>query len=133
MLRGARVGDLLERDCPVIEGSVNLQTFVDRYLLRSGRQCFLVGNGENVRGLVTPNELKGIDRALWPNKTVAEVMRPLDQLRAVTPDTSVAEALEIAGSEDSKQVPVVKEGHLEGFISRDRILRLLQTRHEFNM
>ena len=41
-LSGLRVGDVMARDCPRVDGRFNLQTFVDEYLLRTGRRCFLV-------------------------------------------------------------------------------------------
>jgi Zn-dependent protease len=133
MLLGVRVADLLERDCLEVDGNDNLQTFVNESLLRTGKRCFLVRVGKEIEGIVTPQEIKGTDHARWPFITVAEVMRPLDQLHAVTPETPVTEALEIMTREDVNQLPVVKEGHVEGFISRSGILRLLQTRAELGM
>ena len=75
-------------------------------------------------GLVTPNEVKGIAQARWPYTTVYHVMRPLERLRAVTPETTVSEALEIIGREDINQLPVLENGRLEGMISRDQVLRV---------
>jgi Zn-dependent protease len=37
-LRGVRVGDVMERDCPSVDGLSNLQTLADEYLLRAGRR-----------------------------------------------------------------------------------------------
>ncbi len=133
MLRLVRVADLVERDCLEVDGHENLQTFVNEHLLRTGKRCFVVRNGNETEGIITPHEIKEIDPARWPYITVAEVMRPLDQVRAVTPDTPVTEAMEIMAREDVNQLPVVKDGHLEGFISRGGILRLLQTRAELGM
>jgi Zn-dependent protease len=133
VLRPVRVGDLVERDCLEVDGNENLQTFVYEHLLHTGKRCFLVRVGNNVEGIITPSEIKGIDHARWPYVTLAEVMRPLDQLHAVTPDTPVTEAMEIMAREDVNQLPVVKDGRVEGFISRSGILRLLQTRAELGM
>jgi CBS domain-containing protein len=133
MLRGVRVADLVEHDCLEVDGHENLQTFVNEHLLRSGKRCFLVHNGPDMEGIITPQEIKEMDRARWPYTTVTQVMRPLDQLLSVTPDTPVMEAMEIMSREDVNQLPVVKDGHVEGFISRGGILRLLQTRAELGM
>ncbi len=132
-LRGVRVGDLMTRDCTVVDGNDNLQTFVNDYLLHTGRRCFLVAEQSVVTGLITPNEVKGIPKARWPFTTVYEVMRPLEQLRTVTPETPVSEALEIIGREDINQLPALTNGRLEGMISRDQILRYLLTRAELKM
>jgi len=63
-LRGVHAGDLIERECILVDGHDNLQTFVDDYLLRTGNQCFLVHNGHGIEGIITPYEVVGIDREL---------------------------------------------------------------------
>lgn len=132
-LRGVSVKDLMTRDCTVVDGNTNLLTFVHDYLLQTGRRCFLVEERGEVTGLITPNEVKGIAQARWPYTTVYEVMRPIEQLRTVTPETPVSEALEIIGREDINQLPAFANGRLEGMISRDQILRYLLTRAELKM
>jgi Zn-dependent protease/CBS domain-containing protein len=133
VLQGVRVGDLVERDCLEVNGNENLLTFVNEHLLRTGKRCFLVRSGNEIEGIITPQEIKKTAHARWPYITVGQAMRPLDQLHAVTPDTPVTEAMEIMAREDVNQLPVVKDGHVEGFISRAGILRLLLTRAELGM
>jgi len=130
LLQGVRVGDVMTKECPTVKGDLNLQTFVDDYLLRSGQRCFLVAaDGQNV-GLLTAHQVKDVDRDKWPQMTVGEAMLPLSKLHAVKPGTSVSDALEMMSREDVNQLPVVSNNHLEGIVSRGHILRLLQTRAE---
>lgn len=129
-LRGVRVRDIMTQDCPTIDGRTNLQTFVDEFLLRTARRCFIVTENGVVEGIITAHEIKETEPQLRPFKTVSDVMRPIDQLRTVAGDTPVIEVLETMGREDVNQLPVVSEGRLEGVISRDQVLRYLQTRIE---
>lgn len=131
-LRGVRAGDIMARDCPTIEGRTSLQTFVEEFLLRTGRRCFIVAENGVVEGIVTAHEIKEVEPQLRPFKTVSDVMRPIHQLRTVTADTPVIEVLETMGREDVNQLPVVSDGRLEGVISRDQVLRYLQTRIELS-
>jgi len=131
-LRGLRVGDLIERDCLVVDGHDNLQTFVDQYLLRTGKNCFLV-RGNGIEGLITPHDVKETDRTLWQSTRIDQAMRRLDELDTVTPDTPVTEAMEIMNSKDLSQLPVVRDGRIEGLVSQGGLLRLLQTRAELEM
>jgi CBS domain-containing protein len=117
----------------VVSGHDNLQTFVNEYLLRTGKRCFIVRDGQGVEGLITPHEVRETERSRWPYTTVDEVMRPLGQVHAVSPDTPVAEAMEMMAREDLNQLPVMRNGSVEGFISRGGVLRLLQTRAELDM
>ena len=132
-LRGIRVGDIMTRDCPTVDSRSNLQTFADDYLLRTGRRCFFVVEDGNIAGLITSHEVKEVERNKWPYTTVGQVMRPLDKLHTVDPETPVADALESMGRGDVNQLPVVSDHHLEGVISRSHVLRLLQARADLNM
>ena len=129
-LAGVRVADVMTNDCPTVDGSLNIQNFVDHELLRSGRRCFIVTNKGEIMGLVTPHEVKHIDRAKWPFMTLHDIMRPLEDLRAVAPDTPLTTALQSMGRFDLNQLPVISNGHLEGVLSRAQIVSYLQTHAE---
>lgn len=130
-LRGRRVADIMERDCAMVEGHISLQDFVDEYVLRSGRRCFIVIQGNSLVGLLTPNEVKKVPREEWPQTSVQSVMIPLKQLHVVTPDTPAVQALELLTKEDVNQMPVVSDGHLIGVFSRGQVMRYLQAHAEF--
>jgi hypothetical protein len=53
--------------------------------------------------LVTPQEIKQIDRARWPFTTLRDIMRPLEDMRSVSPDTLLASALETMSRNDLNQ------------------------------
>ena len=131
-LTGVRVSDVMSRDCAMVNGRWNLQTFVDEELLRSGRRCFLVDMDGDVVGLITPHEIKAVERQRWPYTTVADVMLPIDQVHTVTPSTPVMEALETMGRDDVNQLPVMSNHHVEGVITRGNVLQFLQTRAELS-
>ena len=77
-LKGVRVADVMTRDCPTVDGWLNVQNFVEQELLRTGRRCFIVVDKGEITGLVTPHEIKQIDRAKWPFMTLHDIMRPLE-------------------------------------------------------
>jgi len=126
-LQGVRVADLMTKDCPTVDGWLNVQNFTEHELLRTGRRCFIVLEKGEIAGLVTPNEVKKIDRARWPFTTLSDIMLPREDLHAVTPDTPVTTALEIMGRYDLNQLPVILDERLEGILSRAQILSYLQT------
>jgi len=131
-LRGRRVADIMDRDCSTVEGHLSLQDFVDEYLLRSGRRCFVLGQHDRVTGLITPHEVKSVDREVWSQTSVQSVIRPFGQLRTVAPDTPAIQALELMSREDINQLPVISDGRLEGVFSRSHVLRFLRTHAELH-
>ena len=131
-LRGVRVSDVMSRDCAYVDGRSNIETFVNDFLLRTGRRCFLIAEDGMISGLITPNEVKGIARPRWPYTTVNDAMRPISQLRTIGPDASAIEALELVARENIHQLPVVSDGRIEGIVTREHILQALLTRKELN-
>lgn len=132
-LRGLRTGDIMARDCDTVSAGVALDAFVDR-LLRTGRRCFIVTRDhDEIVGLITPEEVRRVDRSRWPEVPVSDAMRPLQTLRTVSPGTPVTDALKIMSSDDVNQLPVIADGRLAGVITRSHVLRLIQTRAELNL
>ncbi len=129
-IEGVKVGDVMTSDCPTVDGNLNLQHFVEEQLLPTGRRCFVVLENGVIAGLVTPHEVKQVDRARWPLTTLHDIMRPLEQVRTVTPDTPMISALEMMSSHDLNQLPVVSGGRLVGVLSRAQLLSFLRTRTE---
>jgi Zn-dependent protease/predicted transcriptional regulator len=131
-LRGRRVADIMDRNCPTVEAHLSLQDFVDAYLLHKGLRGYVVVQNEQMVGLVTPHEVKQVPRDLWPQTSVQAVMRPLGQVRTVSPETPALQALQMMGRDDINQLPVVSNGHLEGIFSRSHIVRFLQAHTQLN-
>ena len=129
-LEGVRVADVMTRDCPTVDGWLNVQNFVDQELLRTGRRCFIVVEKGEMTGLVTPHEVKQIDRSKWPFITLHDIKRPIIDVRSIAPDASLGSALEVMGRDNLNQLPVVSNGHLEGVLSRAEVISYLQTHAE---
>jgi Zn-dependent protease/predicted transcriptional regulator len=129
-LKGVRVSDVMTSDCVTLDGNMNVAQFVEDYLLRSGKRCFVVQQNGEMAGLVTAHEIKELDRARWPYTTLSDIMRPLDELHTVGPSTPVMEALETMGRDDVNQLPVVSGSHLDGIITRANVVQFLHTRAE---
>ncbi|HEX3253435.1 MAG TPA: site-2 protease family protein [Pyrinomonadaceae bacterium] len=132
-LRGLRVADVMSGEYTAIDGYLNLQTFAEEYLMRSGRRFFVVTINNRPEGIITPHEINEVPRARWPYTTVGDAMRPLDRTHSVGPNTPVTEALEVMATQDLNQLPVVSNGTLAGLISRSHILQLIQTRAELHL
>jgi Zn-dependent protease/predicted transcriptional regulator len=129
-IRDRRVSDIMDHDFSAVEAHLSLQDFVHRYLLTSGRRCFVVVQNNNLAGLITTKEVSGVERDRWPQTSVQSVMRPLSQLRTVMPDTPAIRALEIMSREDINQLPVVSDGQLVGLFSRSSVMGFLRNRAE---
>jgi CBS domain-containing protein len=128
---GVTVANIMSHDCPVIDGNTNIQHFVNDWLLHTGNRCFMIMNKDGaLAGLVTPEDVKSIDRQRWPFTTLYDIVRPLDAIRTIGPETPLRTALEIMGREDLAQLPVVENSKVVGVLSSARLLNYLQMRSE---
>ena len=131
LLKDLKAGDLMSRDCVLLEGATTIQEFVDEQLLRSPHRCFMVTEAGRVAGLVTPREVKATERSRWPETRLSEVMRPMEKVHSIAPETPAVEAIELMAREDLNQIPVIADRHVEGMITRARILQVLRARMEW--
>jgi Zn-dependent protease/predicted transcriptional regulator len=127
-LQGVTVADAMITDCVALDAGMTIQRFVDDVLLLNGRRCFTITENGTFAGLVTPADVRKIERNRWPEARLIEIMRPLDQVRTVDPETPLRTALEIMGKKDLNQLPVVDHGQIAGIVSRAEVLNLLNTR-----
>jgi len=127
-LRDLRVSDIMATECVVVNRGMSLQEFVDIHLLTTGQRCFVVEDQGRLIGLITLRDVSRIPRDRWGQATVSEAMRPGTELRTVSPDTPVLDALKIMVRNDINQLPVVSHGSLQGVVSRSQIMQLLRTR-----
>lgn len=132
-LRGLRVRDIMADERTRVNAGTSIQTFTDEYLLRTAQRCFVVEENGRPVGIIAASDMKRIEREKWPITPVAAVMRPFSQLKTITPDAPVIEALQTMGREDVNQLPVMDDGRMEGIISRSHIFHVLQARSELSM
>lgn len=128
-----KVGDLMSYECPSVPADLPLQRFADEYVLQTGRRCYAVEDGGTVVGMITPADLRKVDRGHWHETPVIRSAHRLHELRSVSPETPIVEALQTMGREDINQMPVIRAGRMEGMLSRSHILHALQTRSEVSM
>jgi len=130
LLRGLRVKDVMSTDCDTVDPNISVQDFVQQQLWVTGRRCFMIVQDSRLLGLITPNEVRGVDPAAWPSTPVSSVMRPVDKIHSVSQDMAAMEALEIMGREDVNQLPVMSDRRLDGVVTRAHLLQVLRARAE---
>ena len=104
-------------------------------VLRTGRRVHLVTMDERLVGLMNVSALGQVPREDWNMNSVQAVMVPRDKILWAAPEEPLQRLLERLISADVNQMPVVTHGdegsaHIVGMVTRDAILRVIQTRSE---
>lgn len=131
-LRGTTVADVMTPDCSTVDGNLSVEEFVETKLLQTGDRFFLVMGQSGLAGLVTAHEVKTVNKARWPFTKVFDIMRPIDEIRVVQPETPLRTALEMMGRANVNQLPVMKDHHVRGVLTRARLLGFLHNRLELH-
>ncbi|MDE3137453.1 MAG: site-2 protease family protein, partial [Acidobacteriota bacterium] len=127
MLDGLHAADVMSEELPTIDRTHSLEEFLHE-VLRTGRRCHLVlGNNELV-GLITLHNVRHIPREEWANTSIQAAMVPRDRIEWAQADEPAIGILERMQSNDINQMPVLREGQVVGMVSRDAMLRVIQTR-----
>lgn len=129
VLHGLRAADVMGEEVPVVRRDISLEDYVQE-LLRTGRRCHLVVDDGRMVGMMTVHAASKVPREEWAVTSVQSTMMRASEVLHTTPEEPVVTVLERMQSEDVNQMPVVRDGRIVGIISRDTILRIIQTRME---
>lgn len=128
-LRGLRASDIMSPELPTVPRDLSLEDYAHE-LLRTGRRCHLVlGNGE-LAGLMNVHLLNQHPREEWASTSVQAAMLPRARIQWAAPEQPLVALLERMQNEDINQMPVVAEGRVVGMVTRESILRVIQTHLE---
>lgn len=127
MLAGVRAEDIMTTDVPTVPRDMSIEEYVQE-VLRTGRRCHVVLGGDKPVGLITLAAARTVPRDEWASQSVQSVMLPVDKIHWATPGEPALGVLQRMQVQDINQMPVISDNHIVGMISRDTILRVLQTR-----
>jgi CBS domain-containing protein len=131
LLTGHRVSEAMSTHCAVIPEYLTLQQLVDEQILAGGRRSFLVNRGDQTVGLITLHRIKEVSRPAWATTSAAQAMLPFAQLKCVDPDTELWSALENMDRNGVNQMPVIRDQHVIGMLSREDVITFLRTLQDF--
>jgi len=135
-LTGLCAADVMSHEVPSIPGNLSLEEYSSE-VLRTGRRVHVVTNDDRLVGLMNVAALNQVPRDEWSMNSVQAVMVPRDRILWAAPEEPLQRLLERLISADVNQMPVVSQGedgaaHIIGMVTRDAILRVIQTRSELS-
>jgi Zn-dependent protease len=133
-LSGLRAADVMSQEVPTVGRAMSLEEY-GAEVLRTGRRCHLVITDDRLVGMMNVHTLNSVPREEWAHNSVQAVMIPRERILWATPDEPLIGLLERLLTADVNQMPIVSgsddgAAHIIGMVSRDSILRVMQTRTE---
>jgi Zn-dependent protease len=133
-LTGLSAADVMSKEVPIVPGHITLEEY-SAEVLRTGRRVHLVVNDDRFVGMMNVHTLNSVPRDEWAHNSVQGVMIPREKILWTSPEEPLLRLLERLLSADVNQMPVVTgvdDGaqQIVGIVTRDSILRVMQTRSE---
>jgi Zn-dependent protease len=133
-LAGLRAVDVMSHEVPTIPGNMSLDEYSGE-VLRTGRRIHIVTMDDRLVGLMNVAALNTVPRDEWNLNSVQALMVPREKILWASPEEPLQRVLERLIAADVNQMPVVNHSedgaaHIIGVITRDAILRVIQTRSE---
>jgi Zn-dependent protease/CBS domain-containing protein len=130
-LEGLRVADIMSAELHTVGREISLEDYA-REMVRTGRRAHLVVAGDQLAGLVTAEALNSVPQEDWDVTSVQAVMLPKTKLHWAAPEEPALSLLDRMRTIGMQQMPVIARGNVVGIVTRDSILRVLQSRHELS-
>jgi predicted transcriptional regulator len=83
--------------------------------------------------MLTLQEITAIPKLKWRFITAQDVMKPMNRLASVAPETELLAAMQMMDQSHLVQLPVINRDRLVGLLSRDNVLRVLRLRSELGI
>lgn len=133
-LTGLCAADVMSHEVPMIPGNMSLEEYSGE-VLRTGRRIHIVTMDDRLVGLMNVAALNQVPRDEWGLNSVQAVMVPRENILWASPEEPLPRLLERLMGADVNQMPVVRHtedgsAHIIGMVTRDAILRVIQTRSE---
>ncbi|MEM2902166.1 MAG: site-2 protease family protein [Candidatus Bathyarchaeia archaeon] len=127
-LSGTTVSEIMSSDVVTVDFDTPLHRLVTEYFLTRKFAGYPVRKDGAVVGMVTMDQVKRIPRPLWEKTAVRDVMKPLGELVIVEPETPASDAFYKMSRKDEGRILVMKNGELNGIVSRKDFTHLIKTK-----
>jgi Zn-dependent protease/predicted transcriptional regulator len=133
-LNGLRASDVMSHEVPAIPANLSLDEYSNE-VLRTGRRVHIVTMDQRLVGMMNVAALNTVPREDWNMNSVQAVMVPRERILWAAPDEPLPTLLDRLVAADVNQMPVVQHSedgmaNIVGMVTRDAILRVIQTRSE---
>jgi Zn-dependent protease/CBS domain-containing protein len=133
-LAGLRAADVMNNEVPTINRNTTLSEYYAE-ASRTGRRFHLVVTDDRLVGTVQVGALNAVPRDEWDSNSIQAVMTPRERISWVAPEEPLTRLLDRLVAAGVNQMPVVSvsgddDAQVIGIVTRDSILRVLQTRAE---
>ena len=131
-LTGVLVGQVMEKDIESVRPDTSIADLVQTIFIQKRKKAVPVADGENLVGVITISDIKGLPQEKWSVTPVVQIMHR-DPIHAAKPEDDLNTAMKLMAQYDLNQIPVLSQGKLVGMLTRADVINYLQLSQELNI
>jgi CBS domain-containing protein len=131
-LTGVLVEQVMEKDVSSVRPETNIADLVQTVFIQKRKRAIPVTDGDNLVGVVTISDIKGLPQEKWPMTPVSQIMHR-EPIHAMKPDDDLNTAMKLMAQYDLNQIPVLSQGKLVGVLTRADVINYLHLSEELKI
>ena len=131
-LTGVFVGQVMEKDIESVRPDTTISELVQTVFIQKRKRAIPVTEGDNLVGVITISDVKGLVQEKWPVTLVSQVMHR-DPIHTLKPEDDLNVAMKLIAQYDLNQIPVLSQGKMVGVLTRADVINYLQLSQELNI
>lgn len=132
-IAGVKVRDVMRSEAVSIPADLTVQDAVDRHFFRYDSTVFPVFSGDRLEGVLTLDSVRALPKDQWSTTSVGEVVQPVVESLAVSPDDELEATLNKIGGREEGVLLVMDDGEIRGVISQRDLLKYINRRLQLGL
>ena len=132
-LQGIQAQDIMTREYPVVSHEVNLEQVIREYILKKGAHFVMVTAEDELKGILTVDQIEAVPGKLWNNTTTGDIMIPVDRISTAYPHQTADTLLEEMLRRRFDYIPVLEDKQLVGVVTRFALMTSARIRTGFGV
>lgn len=125
VLGGEEIKHFMNENPVTVSPDQSISELVENYFYKHHYKMFPVVQDGHLRGCVTTQHIKGIERRNWKDMQVERLIEPCTENNTINPDTDAMHALTVMNKSGNSRLMVVEGDKLEGIVTLKDMLKFL--------
>ena len=130
LLADHTVSQAMSRSFSVLTPDTTFEQLMNRHVLSAGGFSFVIKAGEEIKGLLTLQQIKQVPRTQWAATLVSQKMIPADQVPPAAPSMLLDDAIKLLNNDRHHQILVFDEDNLLGILNNESLTNFLRSLQE---
>jgi Zn-dependent protease/predicted transcriptional regulator len=130
LLLGHEAHEALSNDYGIVYPDSTVKEIIDNHFIGANRRNLLVKDNNIMVGFLTPSRINSISIKDRQNKTVKDVMIPLQDINKINSNEPLLDALKSIDENDLRVVPVIENGNCIGILNHNSITQFIFELHK---